>query len=72
MLVLHMKVDEEIVIGDDMIRILLVRDGHGGTRVGFTAPPDVPIHRAEVFDRIKAAGRPITPGGNLRTDDDGR
>jgi carbon storage regulator len=53
MLVLTRKVDESIIIGDDIIiQILDVRGGQ--VRIGITAPIDVSVHREEIYDRIQA------------------
>lgn len=49
MLVLTRKLDEEILIGDD-IRIMLVRLGRGSVGIGIEAPRDVRIVRAEIAD----------------------
>ncbi len=52
MLVLARKVDESIVIGDDIeVRVLMVRGDQ--VRLGISAPRAVSVHRAEVFDRIQ-------------------
>ena len=52
MLVLTRRVDESIIIGDDIeVTIVDVR-GHR-VQVGTTAPKDVPVHRDEIWDAIK-------------------
>lgn len=54
MLVLSRKVNESILIGDDIE--LTVVDIRGGTvKLGFHAPPEIPIHRSEVHERIWAS-----------------
>ncbi len=52
MLVIGREVGEIIVIGDD-IRIMVVETRDGVVRFGVDAPRDVPVHRAEVYKRIK-------------------
>lgn len=53
MLVLSRKAGERIQIADAIT--LTVLSVHGGrVRLGFTAPPNVPIHREEVFRRVGA------------------
>ncbi|NUQ64234.1 MAG: carbon storage regulator [Pirellulales bacterium] len=47
MLVLSRKINEEIVIGDN-IRVRLVKVGGGRARLGITAPADVSVRRAEL------------------------
>ncbi|MCE5988888.1 MULTISPECIES: carbon storage regulator CsrA [unclassified Pseudomonas] len=52
MLVIGREVGEVIVIGDD-IRIMVVETREGVVRFGVDAPRQVPVHRAEVYKRIK-------------------
>ena len=52
MLVLTRKSGESIRVGDGIIFTIL--DGTGGpVKVGVTAPPHWPIHREEVYRRIR-------------------
>lgn len=52
MLVLSRKLDQEIMIGDDVV--IKVVDIQGDkVRLGFEAPRHIQIHRKEVFDAIK-------------------
>ena len=53
MLLLTRRCSEEIVIGDDLIRIMLMQINGNQVRLGFTAPPDMPIHRLEIYEKIK-------------------
>jgi carbon storage regulator len=51
MLVLSRKRNEAIKIGQDIEVVVL--EVHGDrVKLGFRAPPEVPIHRAEVHDKI--------------------
>lgn len=52
MLVLSRKIEEVIMIGDD-IKITVVNIHGEQVRLGIDAPKDVPIHRQEVYDEIK-------------------
>lgn len=52
MLVIGRQVGEVIVIGDD-IRVMVVETRDGVVRFGVDAPREVPVHRAEVYKRIK-------------------
>lgn len=55
MLILSRKVDEEIVIGDDVvITVLSIRNGT--VRLGVTAPRDVAVMRSEII-KLPARGR---------------
>ena len=55
MLILTRELNEEIVIGDDIV--ITVVDIRGDkVRLGFDAPKEVPIHRQEIYDRIKEEG----------------
>jgi len=57
MLILSRRTDESIVIGDEVtITILSVKGKQ--VRVGITAPPDVSVHREEIYQRIQA-GDPV-------------
>ncbi|HEY8347521.1 MAG TPA: carbon storage regulator CsrA [Symbiobacteriaceae bacterium] len=60
MLVLTRRINESILIGEDIeIRILQVR-GAGDqavVRLGITAPRDVTVLRKEVYDEVVAANR---------------
>ena len=51
MLVLSRKVDEQIVIGDD-IRVTVVSIRGNQVRLGFEAPPSVPIFREELHHNV--------------------
>ena len=53
MLVLSRHRDESIMIGDD-VEIIIVDIRGGKVRLGITAPADIPVHRKEVYERIKA------------------
>jgi carbon storage regulator len=52
MLVLSRMKDERIVIGDK-ITITIVDIRGDRVRLGVEAPPDVPVHRQEVWDAIR-------------------
>ncbi len=48
MLVLTRKLNQEIVIGDD-IRITVVAVGNDQVKLGITAPRCIPVHRSEIY-----------------------
>lgn len=56
MLVLSRKLDEEIVIGDNIVlKVIEIRGDK--VRIGIEAPRDTPVHRREVYDAIKAQAK---------------
>jgi carbon storage regulator len=66
MLVLTRKLGENIRIGDSVkITVLEVRSGQ--VKLGIEAPPEVKVHREEIYARIqeenrRAQGKAETPG----------
>ena len=51
MLVLSRRIDESLLIGDDVkITVLDVRGGQ--VRLGIVAPESIKVHREEVYNRI--------------------
>jgi carbon storage regulator len=66
MLVLSRKKDERIVIGDNIS--LCVVDIRGDkVRLGIEAPPEITVHRQEVYDAIQA--EQAARGADARADD---
>jgi carbon storage regulator CsrA len=61
MLVLSRKVNEQVIIGDN-IRITVVSVRGKQVRIGFEAPPNMPIFRNELRP---GHGRHKSPGSNL-------
>ncbi len=63
-LVLSRQRDEIIKIGDD-IEIMVVGIQDGKVKLGITAPPNVPVHRLEVYQLIhgEKSGRSSLGGG---------
>jgi carbon storage regulator len=53
MLVLTRKVGEGIVIGD-AVRLVVVSMEGGQCRLGIVAPRHVPVHRQEVYEKVRA------------------
>lgn len=52
MLILSRKVDEQIVIGDDIL-ITIVGISRGNVRLGLEVPKEMPVHRREIYDAIQ-------------------
>lgn len=53
MLVLSRRLDETLIIGDD-IRIKVLGISGNQIRIGIDAPKEISVHREEVYLRIKA------------------
>lgn len=58
MLVLSRHCDEQIVInGNILITVVDIRGDK--VRLGISAPPNIPVHRQEVFEAIQRENRPL-------------
>ncbi len=56
MLVLSRKPGESVII-DGRIKVKIVRLDGDVVKIGIEAPPDIPIHRQEVYDEIQLSNR---------------
>jgi carbon storage regulator len=56
MLVFTRRKNQTIMIGDG-IEVRVLRVGRDGVRLGIVAPPDVPVHRQEIYQQIRDANR---------------
>ena len=70
MLVLTRKCQEVVVVsGADGVNVLLkvtvLGIEHGKVRLGFEAADDIPVHRQEVWERIRANVSPVGPTKSL-------
>jgi carbon storage regulator len=55
MLILTRKIGEVIMVGEDIVvKVLGVRSGQ--VKIGIEAPKQLPVHRHEIFERIKSEG----------------
>jgi len=52
MLILTRKVNESLLVGDDVKLTVLGIKG-GQIRIGISAPRDVAVHRQEIYERIQ-------------------
>ncbi|MEE9351498.1 MAG: carbon storage regulator CsrA [Thiotrichaceae bacterium] len=52
MLILTRRVGETLTIGDDITVTVLSVNGRQA-RIGIDAPKDVPVHREEIYQRIR-------------------
>jgi carbon storage regulator len=77
MLVLSRKLNQAIMIGDD-VRIVVVAVDRDTVKLGIEAPRAIPVHRSEVYEEIQrtnraAAGEPAEkPAERPRIADLGR
>ncbi len=56
MLVLTRNKQEEIIInGNIIIKIIAVRNNN--VSIGIEAPHSIPVHRKEIFDRLRKKGK---------------
>jgi len=55
-LVFTRKRNEAIVIGNG-IEVRVLRVGKDGVRLGIVAPPDIAVHRREIYDAVCAANQ---------------
>ena len=60
MLVLSRMRDESIIIGDNVVVITVVDIRGDRVRLGVTATKEIPVHRKEVYDSMKANGQVLT------------
>lgn len=67
MLVLSRKLNQSIVIGDD-IHIVVVSVDRDTVKLVIQAPREVPVHRAEVYEEIQRANRAAVPGAAPQTE----
>lgn len=64
MLVLSRKNRESVVVGATdglhrLLRVTVLGINGANVKLGFEADADVPVHRAEVWERIRARGQPL-------------
>lgn len=59
MLVLSRRLDETLIIGDD-IKITVLGISGNQVRIGIAAPKEVSVHREEVYLRIKQEAKQET------------
>ena len=69
MLILTRKVGETLMIGDEIEVTILSLKGNQ-VRIGVNAPKDVPVHREEIYDRIKREQAGNTTDNTSKSDED--
>jgi carbon storage regulator CsrA len=70
MLVLSRKCHEAVVVGgpggiEQVLKVTVLGIGHGRVRLGFEVADDVPVHRSEVWERIRAGVKGLPSLGLL-------
>ena len=65
MLILSRSSRESVVVGgpngvERLLKVTVLEIYAGRVRLGFEAGDDVPVHRGEVWERMRAGGRPET------------
>ena len=61
MLILTRRINETLVIGEDVFLTVLGVKGNQ-VRIGIAAPKDVTVHREEIFVKIKAEQEALNAG----------
>ena len=72
MLVLSRKSDESVMVGgsdgfEHMLKVTVLEIRGDEVRLGFEVNKDVPVHREEVWERIRANDRARPPDGRCMT-----
>jgi carbon storage regulator CsrA len=72
MLVLSRKSQESVVVGgsdgfEHILRVTVLDIRGGSVRLGFDVNSAVPVHRGEIWERIRAAAAPEGPPGSPTT-----
>jgi carbon storage regulator CsrA len=68
MLVLSRKSLQSVVVGgpdglDPLLKVIVLEIKNGSVRLGFEGAVEVPIHRLEVWERLRAGDRPESSAG---------
>ncbi len=63
MLVLNVPMGKSIIINDN-IKVTMLGFSRNQVRVGTEAPREIPVHRKEIHDKIKAEGSKHNRGPN--------
>jgi carbon storage regulator len=64
MLILSRKVDEKVIIGDD-IKISIIEIRGDQVRIGIDAPKKLKVFRQEVYDAIKAENKAASKSASV-------
>jgi len=67
MLVLSRKLNQSIMVGDD-VRVVVVAVDRDQVKLGIEAPREVPVHRTEIYEEIHGARTTVPPVLDLEAD----
>ncbi|MEQ8789331.1 MAG: carbon storage regulator [Pirellulaceae bacterium] len=72
MLVLSRKCQESVVVGgrggmNRLMKVTVLQIGAGKVALGFEVDADIPVHRLEVWERIRVRGEMIDRGNGPPT-----
>jgi carbon storage regulator len=62
MLVLSRKLNQAIMIGDD-VRVIVVAVDRDQVKIGIEAPREISVHRSEVYEEIRRTKKTDSGGG---------
>ncbi|HTV72637.1 MAG TPA: carbon storage regulator CsrA [Candidatus Acidoferrales bacterium] len=65
MLVLSRKLNQAIMIGDD-VRVIVVAVDRDQVKIGIEAPREISVHRSEVYEEIRRTKKAETPASTIR------
>jgi carbon storage regulator len=65
MLILTRRTGETVMIGNEVTLTVLGVKGNQ-VRIGINAPKSVPVHREEIYERIKRELQGADPNGNVQ------
>jgi carbon storage regulator len=68
MLVLSRKLNQAIMIGDD-VRVVIVSVDRDQVKLGIEAPREVPVHRSEVYEEIRKSQKAGASSGHTTLED---
>jgi carbon storage regulator CsrA len=66
MLVLSRKTLESVIVGgggglERLLKITVIEITGGKVKLGFEVDADIPVHRLEIWERVRAERRPDAP-----------
>jgi carbon storage regulator len=70
MLVLSRKIQESVMVGgggglDRLLKVTVLEVSGGKVKLGFEVDADIPVHRLEIWERMRAERRPDAPAATV-------